>query len=259
MGDTERLAPQRLGGPENGYEQLFGCLDTALGPAKLLALEGVDRDRDFCRHDHVWQIGDAPAAQLRPIAEVEILGKRVLLPAAGLLYAGTPPQAGSAVEVEQRAEFVAGPLFDDEVAVNAERLGLSEAGNVGVEMAPAGLDAADRGIVEGGNGSLQKVGRRHKIGVKHSEEFAACVSKSLAQGARFVAFAIGAPELDDIDSLLLVDCDAAGDDLAGIVGRVVQYLNLEPICGPVECGDGVYQAADDMEFIVDRELDGYGR
>ena len=126
-------------------------------------------------------------------------------------------------------------------------------------MAPAGLDAADRGIVEGGNGSLQKVGRRHKIGVKHSEEFAACVSKSLAQGARFVAFAIGAPELDDIDSLLLVDCDAAGDDLAGIVGRVVQYLNLKPICGPVECGDGVDQAPDDMEFIVDRELDGYGR
>ena len=152
---------------------------------------------------------------------------------------------------------MAGPLFDDEVAVNAERLRMCQAGNVGVEMAPTGLDAADRGIVEGGNGSLQEVGRRDEIGVKHGEEFAACVGKPLAQGTGFVAFAIGASELGDIDSVLLMVCDAAGDDLAGIIGRVVQNLNLEPICGPVESGDGVDQTADHMTFIVDRKLYGY--
>ena len=63
-------------------QQLAAGLDRALGPAVLLRLEGVHLDRHFGRRDEVGQEDELPAAQLRAVAQVEILGQRVVLPAA---------------------------------------------------------------------------------------------------------------------------------------------------------------------------------
>ena len=123
-------------------------------------------------------------------------------------------------------------------------------------MAPTGLDAPDRGIGERRERTLEKVGWRYEIGVEDSKEFAARVGKPRPQGAGLVASAVGAPVLNDVDSLLPVDCDAAGDDLARIVGRVVQYLDLEPLRRVVESGGRVDQPPDDVAFIVHRQLNG---
>ena len=104
---------------------------------------------------------------------------------------------------------------------------------------------------------LEEVRRRHEVGVKDSDEFPARVGQPRLQSARFVALAVDAPILNDVDPLLLMEGDAVGDDLARIVRGVVQQLNLEPIRGPVESGDRVDQAPHDVAFIVDRKLHGY--
>ena len=119
-------------------------------------------------------------------------------------------------------------------------------------MAPAGLDASDFGIIKGGDGTLQKVRRGHEIGVKDGDEFAAGMGEPSAQGASFVPFALSSVVLGYVDAVAPVKGDAVGDDLAGIVGRIVKDLNLEPVCGPVESGDGVDQTAHDVSFIEDR-------
>ena len=68
----------------------------------------------------------------------------------GVLHTGSPPHTGRAIEVQQRAQFVTGLLFNDKVAVDAQGLRSCQAGNAGVQVAPAGLDAADLGIGERG-------------------------------------------------------------------------------------------------------------
>ena len=69
---------------EDPRQQLAAGLDRALGPAVLLRLEGVHLDRKLGRHDDVREEEELPAAQLGAIAEVEILGQRVVLPAAAV-------------------------------------------------------------------------------------------------------------------------------------------------------------------------------
>ena len=50
----------------------------------LLRFERVHLDRQFRRRHVVGQEDELPAAQLRAIAEIEIFGQRVVLPAAGI-------------------------------------------------------------------------------------------------------------------------------------------------------------------------------
>ena len=78
------------------------------------------------RHD-VGQEHEPPAAQLRAVAEVEIFGQRVVLPAAGVVDRGAPPDAGRAVEVEEAAGAVAPAVLEHEVRVEQDRLDLASA------------------------------------------------------------------------------------------------------------------------------------
>ncbi len=73
----------------------------ALGPAVLLALEAVHVRRQFRGHDDVREVNEAPALHLRAVAQVHVLGERVMLPAAGVDDAPLAPDAGGAVEVEE--------------------------------------------------------------------------------------------------------------------------------------------------------------
>ena len=73
---------ERLIRPQDARQQLQAGLDRPLGPAMLLRLERVHLDRHFRRRDDVRQELEPPATQLRAVAEVEVLGQRVVLPSA---------------------------------------------------------------------------------------------------------------------------------------------------------------------------------
>ena len=80
--DLDRQRQVRL---QDARQELAAGLDRALGPAVLLGLEGVHLDRHLRRRDEVRQEHEPPAAQLRAVGEVEVLGQRVVLPAAGVV------------------------------------------------------------------------------------------------------------------------------------------------------------------------------
>ena len=105
----------------------------------LLRLERVHLDRHFRRRDQIRQEDEPPAAQLRAIAEVEILGQRVVLPAARIGNRVATPDAGRAVEVEEEPGAVAAAVLEHEVTVEQDRLDLGEQRVVLIDVAPARL------------------------------------------------------------------------------------------------------------------------
>src|SRR5580704_1605024 len=103
-------------------QQDEGGLEAAGGPARLLPSIGVDRNRQLFRHDEVLEVCGAPAAQLRPVAQVQVFRERGGAPAARILDRGTPPHAGGAGEVGEVTVRGSDRLLDQEVEVDRKRL-----------------------------------------------------------------------------------------------------------------------------------------
>ena len=121
-------------------------------------LKRVHLDRHFGRSDDVRDEDEPPAAQLRAIAQIEILGQRVVLPAARVVDGRPAPDAGGAVEIEEAPAPVAAAMFEHEVTVEEDRLYLREQRVVLVDVPPACLHHADFGIGKMGHQPRQEVG-----------------------------------------------------------------------------------------------------
>src|SRR5205823_1991769 len=117
-----RLDGERQLRPQQPRQQFAARLDGSLRPPVLLTLERVHLDRYFGRRDEVGQEHEPPAAQLRAVTEVEILGERVVLPAAGVLDRRAAPDTRGAVEIEEAAAAVAAAVLQHEMPVEQDGL-----------------------------------------------------------------------------------------------------------------------------------------
>ena len=167
----ELLVPGDVGAEDVG-ERLLGDLDEALGPARLLGLEGGHFDGELGGALDVLQVLELPAFELGAVAEVGVFGEGVVLPTAGFVDGLTPPHAGGAVEVEEDAGAGAAAVLEDEVAVEEDGLDLGEEAVVAVEVRPTGLDHADAGFGEVVDDLAQPVGRGDEVGVEDGDELA---------------------------------------------------------------------------------------
>src|ERR1700691_3843488 len=86
---------------EHHGQYFFRGLDQALGPTRLLRLEGGHLDGQFGGALNVLQITEFPALHLRAIAKVGVFGQGVVLPATRSVNRGAAPHAGSPVEIEK--------------------------------------------------------------------------------------------------------------------------------------------------------------
>ena len=105
-GQVERglqLDRERLRAPPDAGEQFLGALDQPLGPARLLLFEGIHLDRKLRRTLDARVIDEFPAFKLGAVAQVGVLGQRVLLPTARILDCRPPPHPRRAIEVEKAA------------------------------------------------------------------------------------------------------------------------------------------------------------
>src|SRR5439155_15713949 len=117
---------------------------------------------------------ELPAEQLRAVAEVEILRQRVVLPAARRIDRLAAPDAGRPVEVEEAAAAMAGPVLEDEMGGEQDRLDPGQQGVIVIDVAPARLhhpDAVAREEVR--QRPAQEILRRDEIGVEDRDEAAA--------------------------------------------------------------------------------------
>ena len=110
----------------------------------------------------------------------------------------------------------------------------------------------------------EPVARGDEVGVKDGDKLAAGGAEAGVQGTGFVAVAVFAVEVEDgLGGEAFVAGGVAVYDFAGdgggLVGGVVEELDLEAVAGVVEAAAGVDQAGDDELLVEDGELDGYER
>ena len=211
-------------GPHDPRQQLDAGLGAALGPAVGLLLEADHLGRQLGGGGVLRQVDELPALDLGAVAEVQIFGERVVLPAAGVVDGGAAPDAGGAVEVHEPAGAVAGRVLDDEVAVEEDGLALGEQAGVAVEVVPADLDHADLRVGEVVDDVVEDVDRGDEVGVEDGDVVAGGLLEALGQGPGLVAGAVGPVQVSD--RVAQGPHLLAGE--AGDLGRVVGAVRRGP-------------------------------
>jgi len=251
--DPHRERPRRA---EHGRQQLARRLDRSPDPSPLLALERLHVGRQLRGRLDGAVEAEAPAAELGAIAEIEVLGERVGRPAARVLDTGAAPDTGGAVEVEEQARGGARLLLDAEVGVEQRGLRAREPRGATIQVAPARLDHAHAGIGEGRHDAPQEVHRGHEVGVEDREQLAMGDAHPGGERAGLEAAAAQPTDVAHVDPARAMARDRRRRALAGVVGRVVEHLDLEAAGRVVERRRGADQPLDDVALVVDRELDG---
>src|SRR5208282_4509295 len=261
--EMEKIPPFAVPGGvgfHNARKDFFRGLHQTLGPTGLLRFEAVHIDGQFGSAFDLREIEEFPTFELRPIGKVGVLGKSVVLPAAGFFDGSTAPDACRAVEVEKGAAAGARTVLDDEVAVEKNGFDLRQERVVAVEVGPAGLYHADLrtvgGIDEIRDRAAEEIGLGDKIRVEDGDEFAARSLEAVFERSGFVAFAIGAVDVNDRHALRSVAFHASAGNLASFVGGIVKDLNVEQFARVVEAGNGFDEALDHVALVEDRKLDG---
>ena len=95
-----------------------------------------------------------------------------MLPAARLLDGALSPYSGSAVEIEETSRPVSRRMFDDQVAVEEDRLNPRQQGIGAIEVAPAHLYHPDAWVGKVVDALFKDLGRWHEIGIEDQEKFA---------------------------------------------------------------------------------------
>jgi len=191
---------------------------------------------------------------LSPNAQVEVFGEGVGLPASGVFDGRFPPHPRRSVELQKEVAGHAPGLFDGEVYIELQGLQAGDEGVVLVEVLPAGLHHAHPFVAKVGYGAAQEVGLGQKIGVEYGDELAAGTRSGIAKGPGLEALAVGAEDLLDLKAPLSVFGHLAMYDLAGVVGGIIQDVDLKSIRRIIKGGYAIDEPLHDIALVVDGEL-----
>jgi hypothetical protein len=126
-------------------------------------------------------------------------------------------------------------------------------------MAPARLDHADVVLGEVRQRALEEVGRRDEVGVENGHELARRLLQTSFQRPGLVAAAVHTVEIGDIQTPGGMPSNRELGDLLGLVGRVVQNLDLEQVARILNSAHRFNESIDDVHLVIERQLDGDGR
>ena len=221
----------------------------------LLGLERVHLHRDFGGRDQIRQEDKPPAAELRTVAEIEILGQRVVLPATRIDDRFATPDAGRAVEVEEVARTISPAVLEHEVTIEQDRLDLREQRVILIDVSPARLDHRDLRIDEERHRPVEKVLGRDEVRIEDGDELALGDLHAGLERASLVACAIGSMDVGDVDALRRIAPHGLFGHAPRFVGRIVEDLDLEQLARILQSTDGVDETIRHVHLVVDRELD----
>ena len=204
--------------------------------------------------DDVRHVRDTPPRELRAVAQVEIFGDRVVLPAAGIRDALRAQHGASAVEAEEEASVVAAGLLDGELRVESHHRRACERRVLLVEIAPARLGNADLRIAHVRKHRANEVVRNHEVRVEERDVLGRRVPQPVLERAALVTLAISAVDMRDVEALRAVAIDEAARELDGVVGGIVEELDREQLARIVELGRRAKEPGEHIALVVDREL-----
>ena len=105
----------------------------------------------------------------------------------------------------------------------------------------------------------QEVLPRHEIRIEDRHVFAAGGDKSLLERTGLESLPVRAAYLLDVVPELPVALDILGDHIHGLVRGIIQHLDLELVLRIDHGTGGIDQAADHVDLVEDRQLDGHDR
>ena len=179
-----------------------------------------------------------------------------MLPAAGIFDHPPAQNAGRAVEVEEIAGARTSPMLQDKMAVEQHGFDFGEEAVIPVQVAPARLHDAHGRIREMMNGARKEIRRGHEIGIEDRHEFTGGGLQPFLQRPGFEPFAIIAVMIFEGKPQRAIALDKRLGEGRGIVGRIVQHLDLEQVARVLNVTYFVDQPFDDIAFVEDRQLNG---
>ena len=146
-------------------------------------------------------------------------------------------------------------LLDAEVGVERHHLHLGQRVLVRVQEVEARLHEGPVGVgEERPHAGPQEVGRRHVVDVEDREEIVRRLLHRLVQGTALEAAAVGALQGDDVEALGAQLGHHGARQLGGLVGAVVEHLDVQLVARPVEPGSRLDSAAQYRPLVERRDL-----
>ncbi len=140
------------------------------------------------------------------------------------------------------------------MAVEEHRLDASKKRVTAVKMTPARLNHADGRIGKEMDGALEQVRLGDEICVEDANVFALGRGEPRLEGAGLEPGPVGSMNQFNIEPATLQFGHARRGQLTGIVRRIVEDLNLEPIFRIIDLTDRPEKALHHVDFIEDRQL-----
>jgi len=100
-------------------------------------------------------------------------------------------------------------------------------------------------------------GHAHEVRVEDRDEIGVRRHQAVGERTSLEAGPGTAPLVRDLNSLPAPVRQTPGEDLHGVVVRVVEHLHLESVTRPVDRARGVEDSFRDVTLVVDRQLQAY--
>ena len=143
--------------------------------------------------------------------------------------------------------------------VEQDRLNLREQRVALVQMSPARLHDRQTRVAEVRHRPPEEVARRHEVGVEDRDELAARRLESFFERAGLVPDAVRPVDVLDVEPARRLAANGELGNVARLVGRIVEDLDLEEIQRIVDRAHRVDEPIDDVHLVVDGQLDGDDR
>ena len=125
-----------------------------------------------------------------------------------------------------------------------------------VDVTPTSLNHADRRIYELADDTLQKIRLWDEVSVEDRNQLSVRLGEAMCQRSRLETGAGFAAQMLDVHSVCPQPAHDASHSMRGVVGRVVEHLNLESVLGVIECRRRQDHALGDVALVVERQLYG---
>src|SRR5919109_2004418 len=126
-------------------------------------------------------------------------------------------------------------------------------------MPPPRLDHSDLRVGEEMDGPLKQVFLRNKIGVQDAKKFAFGSSETHRQCASLKASAISPMNKLHVKTTLTQFLHTRGDNLAGLIHRIVQDLYLQKLLRIIQFAYGTEQPLGHVHFVENWQLHSHFR